>query len=101
MAFTVLDVLPPGGDRQAPLEGLVSQMVNVTFRDTGVSGDAVMVAVLPTFTVDTEKAFEPLVPGKSTMPSPVGVAANVTISATGPLEAESSNVLTPGITVAD
>ena len=94
---TELVTLLVGTDRQAPVVGLVSQTDITSGKVTGVLADAVIVAVLPTFTVATEKAFEPLVPDKLTMPSPVGVAASATISGTGEAEADSSSVFKPTV----
>lgn len=96
--LTELVVLLAGPDRQAPVAGLVSQMDSTSGRLVDGTADAVMVPVAPTFTVATAKAFTPLVPGKSTMPSPLGVAASATISGTGVAEADSNSVFTPTVT---
>ena len=96
--LTELVVLLPGVDRQAPVAGFVSQMDTASGKVTDRRSDAVIVAVLPTFTVATAKAFEPLVPGKSTMPSPVDVAASATMSGTGTFDADSSSVFRPVVT---
>ena len=97
-APTELVALLPAADRQAPVAGFVSQMDIASGKPTNVIGIAVMVpAALPTFTVDTAKAFEPLVPGKSTMPSAVAVADSGTTSSTGLAEADSSSVFNPTV----
>jgi hypothetical protein len=81
--LTGLVVSLAGADRQTPVPGLVSQMVSVTFKGADVLGNAVMVAVLPAFTVATAKAVELLVPARLRIPSPLGVLAIATISGTG------------------
>jgi len=81
----------------APVAGFVSQMDRNSGKDPAAA-DAVIVSVLPAFTVATEKAFEPLLPGKLRMPSPVGVIANATISATGVAEADRNSVFNPAVT---
>jgi hypothetical protein len=64
--------------------GTLSQIDRITGKLTApVSADAVIMSWLPTFTVATAKALEPVFPGRLTMPSPVCVAAKATISATG------------------
>src|SRR6266536_423967 len=60
-----------------------------------VSADAVIVPPAPTFTVATAKAPVPLVPGISTMPSLLDVAARATMSDTGVDSAEKRRVLIP------
>src|SRR5512146_1171001 len=60
-----------------------------------VSAEAVIVPPAPTFTVATQKAPVPLVPGMLAIPSLVSVATNATISGTGEPEAESKSVLSP------
>ena len=59
--------------------------------------EAVMMSAAPTLTVATANAPAPLVPGRSTIPLPLGVAASAMMSGTGVVEAESNSVLSPEI----
>ncbi len=78
---------------QAAVAGSVSQIVMLTGRMAlPVSTEAVMVPFAPTFTVAT--ANTPVL-AKFTIPSLFSVAANATMSGTGPVEAESNSVLSP------
>ena len=89
------------GLMHAPVAGSVSHSAMLTGKlALPVSAETVIVLFEPTFTVATAKAAEPVEAGRCTIPSPVSVAANAIISATGPLEAESSNVLIPAIVAA-
>ena len=101
VAPAVIEVvtLAAGADRHAPVTGLLSQIDSARGKiAVPVSADAVIESWLPTLTVATAKAFAPELPGKSTMPSPVGVAARATISGTGVLEADSNSVFKPTVT---
>src|SRR5215467_15415101 len=60
-----------------------------------VSVEAVIDPAAPTFAVATENAPVPVVPGMTTIPSLVTVAAIAMISGTGLADAEKSSVLTP------
>ncbi len=57
--------------------------------------DAVIALPAPTFIAATANAPVPLLPGIVTIPSLLTVAASATMSATGVLYADSSNVLIP------
>ena len=95
-------IVPPtllaGEDRHAPVPGSVSQMDRTTGKvATNGTGFASTKFVPPTFTVATEKAFEPLAPGKLRMPSPVGVVATAIISGSAEVVAESTSVFDPDV----
>lgn len=98
----VVSTLPAGGSRQAAVTGLLSQMDKFTCNVTlPVSGVAVILSWLPTFTVATANALAPKLLGNVTIPSPVGVAARATISGTGVSEADKRSEFTPGIFTAN
>ena len=62
-----------------------------------VSADAVILPLVPTFTVATANAPAPLAPRTFTMPSLFGVAAKATMSGTAVEETEKSSVFSPGL----
>ena len=96
LALICVITLGPIAEIHAPVPGFVSHSKRFTGNVAApVSAEAVIVAVAPTFTVATEKAPVPLVPGMVTMPSLVVVAARATMSAIGVAEAESSKVFSP------
>src|SRR5690242_14173303 len=85
-----------GGDRHAPVDGLVWQIVSVTGNVTGpVSADTVIVPVAPTLTVATANAAAPFALGSASEPSPEAVAPSATMSGAAVADAVSSSVLTP------
>jgi hypothetical protein len=85
--------------RQAPVAGFVSQMDKATGRLAPPNpGVAVIVPVDPTFTDATAKAPDPPTPGRRTVPSPVGVTADATMSGTGVFDADSKSVFRPVVT---
>ena len=94
----VLATLLAGAERHAPVPGSVSQMDRTTGKvATNGTGVTSITSVPPAFTVATEKAFEPLAPGKLRMPSPVGVVAKAIISASAVIVAESTSVFNPDV----
>jgi hypothetical protein len=85
-----------GTPRQAPVVGLVWQIVRLTGRV--MSPQSTLTATepaMPRLTVATAKAPGWLVPDSRSTPSCVGVAAKATTSAGCELSADTSNVLTP------
>lgn len=101
-ALIVVVTLLTGADRHAPVTGSVSQMDKSTGKVTlPVSGVAVILSWLPTFTVATAKALAPELPASFTIPSPVGVNARATISGTGVSDADKRSEFTPGILTAN
>ena len=100
-ALIVVATLGPIAEMQVPVAGFVShRKMLIGNAAAPVSAEAVIAAVAPTFTVATEKAPVPFVPGIFTMPSLVVVAAKATMSGTGVADAESSNVFSPGLIAA-
>lgn len=93
-------VVAAGPEMHCPLCGLVWQTESDTARlAPPVSADTVMVPEAPTSTVATETAPAPLLPGISRIPgSPL--ATRATMSGTGLLDPDNSNVLTPETTAA-
>src|SRR5262245_44639690 len=78
--------------------GLVSHSDTVTGNATPpVSGEAVIIPAMPTFTVATAKTPKPVFGSMVTMPSWLWVAARATMSGTGVAELDSSSVFTPTI----
>lgn len=91
--------LGAGGDRQAPVPGFVSQMN----REMGsvalpVPTVTVISPLPPIFTAVIANALAPEAPGSLTIPSPLGVAANATMSGTGASDVDKSSVFRPVVT---
>src|SRR5262245_37654633 len=101
LAATDVVTLVDGGAMQAPVAGTVSQ----TNRLTGsvvlpVSATTITVPAAPTLTVATANTPVPVSVGMFTMPFCFSVAASATMSGPGFVDADSRNVLTPGMTCA-
>jgi hypothetical protein len=98
------NTLPASDPRHTLVVGFVWQSAMLTGRlARPVSADAVMLALAPTLTVATAKTPVPVAtarapvsvdPGMSTIPGSL-LAARATMSGTGFVEADRSNVLTP------
>ena len=96
MAFIVVVTVLPIPEMHAPVAGFVShrEMLNGNIA-LPVSAELVMLPLVPTFTVATANTPVPFDPGIFTIPSPLGVAANATMSGTGVAETEKNSVLIP------